>query len=245
MKAEQEIELYLNTAIKEGLYSTKGNLRFEMDTLFSGIDFKNKTVLDIGGGSGLCSFYAACRGAEKVVCLEPEAEGSWSGITEKFYKLSKHLKHNNVTIKSVKLQAFDPNGGTFDVIVLRNSINHLNETACINLLKESSAKTVYQGIFSKIGSLSNKGAKLILCDCSRYNFFALFKIHNPFAPSIEWHKHQTPEVWANLLREAGFANPEIRWFSLNASRSWGKFPAINKLIAYFLHSYFCLTMDKP
>ena len=245
MRTEQDIDFYLHTIIKEGLYSSKGNLQFQMDTLFRGIDFKNKRVLDIGGGIGLYSFYAACRGAKKVVCLEPEAEGSSSKVTDKFHKLSKLLELNNVALKTVTLQAFEPEDETFDIILLHNSINHLDETACINLQRDSNSKAVYQEIFAKIFSLSNKGAKLIICDCSRYNFFAMFKIRNPFAPTIEWHKHQAPEVWAILLGEAGFRNPKIRWSSFNRLRNWGRVLFGNRLMAYFMTSHFCLTMDKP
>lgn len=245
MRTAQDIDFYLNTVIKEGLCSSKGRLQFHMNTLFEGIDFKNKKVLDIGGGSGLYSFYAAIRSAKNVVCLEPEAEGSSSAATDKFHKLRELLERNNVELRPITIQAFEPEGETFDVILLHNSINHLNETACINLLRESKSKAVYQEIFSKIYSLSSKGAKLIICDCSRYNFFTLFKIRNPFAPTIEWHKHQAPEVWANVLGEVGFVKPKIRWSSFNALRNWGRVLTGNKLVAYFLTSHFCLTMDKP
>jgi 2-polyprenyl-3-methyl-5-hydroxy-6-metoxy-1,4-benzoquinol methylase len=47
-----------------------------MDNLFRDIDFDGKRVLDIGGGDGVYSFYAAAMGAAEVVCLEPEAAGS-------------------------------------------------------------------------------------------------------------------------------------------------------------------------
>lgn len=245
MRIEENIERYLNTIIENKMYSSKDNLQFYMDTLFKGIDFKDVRVLDIGGGFGLYSFYAACRGAKKVVCLEPEADGSSSGIIDKFHKLNKFLDRSNVALKLVTLQELDPEDEKFDIILLHNSINHLDETACINLQSESKSKTVYLDIFSKIYSLANKGAILIICDCSRYNFFALLKIRNPFAATIEWHKHQAPEDWANLLGEAGFINPKIRWSSFNVLRNWGRVLIGNKLMAYFFKSHFCLTMDKP
>ena len=225
------------------MYSSKAKLRFKVDTLFRGIDVENKRVLDVGGGSGLYSFYAACRGAKKVVCLEPEADGSSSGVVDRFHKLSTLLELPSIELKPVAIQALGAEEGTFDVILLHNSINHLDETACINLLRESKSRAVYQEIFSKIHSLSNKGAKLIIRDCSRYNFFALLGIRNPFAPAIEWHKHQAPAVWADLLRDAGFVNPQIRWSSASALRNWGRILIGNKLMAYFLTSHFSLTMD--
>lgn len=245
MKTEQGLDLFLSTIIREGLYPSKGNLKFHMDMVFGGIDLKNKRVLDIGGGFGLYSFYAACSGARKVVCLEPEAEGSSLGVTDRFHKLNGLLRRGNVALKPVTLQAFKFEGKLYDIILLHNSINHLDETACINLQKSSNSKGVYREIFSKIYSLSNKGAKLIICDCSRYNFFASLKIRNPFAPSIGWHKHQEPEIWVKLLVEAGFVDPKIKWTSFNTLRNWGRVLTGNKLMAYFLTSHFCLTMDKP
>ena len=244
MTKKQNDELYLNAIIKEEMYPSKGNLQFHLKTLFEGINFENKRVLDIGGGSGLHSLYAAYRGAKEVVCLEPEAEGSCPGANEKFRKLSRNLELNNVTLEPITIQDFEPEGKRFDIILLQNSINHLDETACINLLKDESSKTTYKKIFSKISSLSNSGAKLIVCDCSRYNLFALLRIKNPFARRIEWQKHQSPEVWANLLSEVGFVNPNIRWTSFNRLRHWGKVIIGNKLISYFLISHFCLTMYK-
>ncbi len=245
MRTEQDIDLYLDAVITEGLYPSRGKLRFEMDRLLGGIDFKNRRVLDIGGGFGLYSFYAACRGAGKVVCLEPEADGSSSGATDKFHRLERLLGYDNVELRPVALQALELEGETFDVILLHHSINHLDETACINLLEESKSRAVYEEICSTIYSLSNRAAKLIVCDCSRYNFFALLGIRNPFAPTIEWHKHQAPEVWASLLGEAGFVNPGIRWSSFGELRNWGRVLIGNRMMAYLLTSHFCLTMDAP
>jgi SAM-dependent methyltransferase len=244
MVVKNGMNLYLDEIVKEGMYPNRGNLKFEMKSLFKGVNFKNKKVLDIGGGVGLYSFYAASMGAEKILCLEPEAQGSSSKMIKKFTNLKNQLKMINVFLEPIKFQSFNSNGETFDIIILHNSINHLDETACINLLENKNAVSVYQNIFLKISSLSNRGANLIISDCSRYNFFNLLKIKNPFSPSIEWHKHQAPETWVNMLRTVGFLNPKIRWLSFNSGRWLGDILLGNKLMAYFLHSYFCLTMKK-
>lgn len=236
--------LYLRTMVSEGLYSSPDTLQFHLDTLFDGIDFKNKRVLDIGGGAGLHSFYAASRGAQKVVCLEPEEDGCSSGVIDKFNKLKNLLEYDNVELRPLTLQAFEAEGQSFDVILLYNSINHLDEAACITLLNESNSKAVYIGLFSKIYSLASNDAALIICDCSRYNFFGLVNVRNPFAPTIEWRKHQAPEIWANLSGEVGFVNPKIRWSSFNRMRTLGKILVGNKLMAYFLTGHFCLSMKK-
>ncbi len=77
-----------------------------------------------------------------------------------------------------------------------------------------------------------------------YNFFALLKIRNPFAPKIEWHKHQAPEVWAKMLDCVGFVNPIVRWSSFNRFGSLGRVLIGNKLMAYFLISHYCLSAVK-
>ena len=215
-----------------------------MHYLFQDTTFVGKTMLDIGGGIGLFSFYAGCCGARQVVCLEPEAEGSSSGMVERFQRLSTLLDPNQVSLHSTRFQDFDPGNRTFDIILLHNSINHLDEAACINLQHDSYAVETYKGIFQKLSNMASHGAKLIVTDCSRYNFFALCHLKNPFAPTIEWHKHQSPDYWANLLSDVGFRNPKIRWTSFNSLRSIGRLLLGNKVAAFFLQSKFCLTMGK-
>ena len=244
MSTEPNVEDYLSAVIKEGLYPNRGNLQFHLKTLFKDIALENRRVLDIGGGSGLHSFYAACMGAEAVVCLEPETEGSRSGMGTKFRKLNGMLGTDQVKFEPVTFQAFEPAEKQFDIILLHNSINHLDETACINLLNDDASKAIYMDICSKLSSLASSGAKLIVCDCSRYNFFALFRIRNPFAPTIEWHKHQAPEIWVDLLSQVGFGNPRIRWTSFNTLRSPGRTLLGNRTLSYFLRSDFRFTMEK-
>ncbi len=242
---EPTLENYFTAVIKEGLYPNRGNLQFHLKTLFKDIALENRRVLDIGGGSGLHSFYVACMGAKEVVCLEPETEGSRSGTREKFGKLGEILRQDQVKFEPVTFQAFDPGGKQFDVILLHNSINHLDEIACINLPNNKASRAIYLNIFSKLSSLANGGTKLIVCDCSRYNVFALLRVRNPFAPTIEWHKHQAPEVWTDLLSQVGFTNPSIRWTAFNTLRSPGRVLLGNKLLSYFLRSHFRFTMEKP
>ena len=242
---ESNLENYFSAAIKEGLYPNRGNLRFHLKALFKDITLENRRVLDIGGGSGLHSFYVACMGAKEVVCLEPETEGSRSGMGRKFRKLGEILGLDQVRFEPVTFQAFEPAGERFDVILLHNSINHLDEPACINLLNSAASRAIYLDMFSKLSSLASDGAKLIVCDCSRNNLFALLRIKNPFAPTIEWHKHQAPEVWVDLLSQVGFTNPRVRWTAFNTLRAPGKVLLGNKLLSYFLRSHFRFTMEKP
>lgn len=235
---------YLHAMADKGLCADKGSLLFQMRSLYGDIDFRDKTILDIGGGSGIHSFYAACCGAKKVLCLEPECSGSSKGVIDQFRELSEVLGYENVEIEPISLQELECGSKRFEIVMLHNSINHLDEEACINLLRDSRAKSVYQEIFAKIFGLCTEGARIIICDCSRHNVSALFGVRNPLAPGIEWHKHQTPETWANMLGDAGFVNPGIRWSSPNRFRRWGRALFGNRCMAYFFSSHFCLTMDR-
>lgn len=246
MKKDNRIDKFFFLAFREGLLPDPIDSRLYFNILFKDISFDKKTMLDIGGGAGLFSFYADAMGAKSVICIEPEAAGSKQGLIKIFKKLQSGLEtEDRVKLETTTFQDFDSRGKTFDIILLHNSINHLDEEACIKLKYDSRAVEIYKTIFRQLGDLAGKGAKLIIADCSRYNFFALFNLKNPFAPTIEWHKHQSPGYWARLLSDAGFCNPEIRWNIFNQRlRFIGKLPFVAKFASYFRRSHFCLTMEK-
>lgn len=252
MKRNELLEKYLNIAVKEGLCRSKGYLASYLNYLFQGVSFTGRPMLDIGGGSGLYSFYAAIRGAKHIVCLEPEMEGSTKGTLEKFKQLSASLSLSNVSFQPVRFQEFDAGNQTFDIILLRASINHLDEKACIKLQYDDDARKRYRLIFQKLSEIAAPNAKLIITDCSRYNFFASLGVRNPFAPAIEWHKHQSPEFWSNMLSDYGFINPKILW-GLDVEAYFSSFSGLQKIsrllfgnqfASYFLTSAFLLVMDR-
>jgi SAM-dependent methyltransferase len=220
-----------------------GNLRFYVRYLFEGVDFRRKTMLDVGAGDGKYSLYAACNGAS-VVSLEPEAAGSRSGSRAVFENAVAQLRLSNVTLVPQRLQDFGWPDRAFDVLLLHASINHLDEDATIRLRNEPQARAVYLELFSTLGRLAAPGARLIVVDCSPRNLYARLGRRNPFAPTIEWHKHQPPEAWASLLDEVGFGNPRIRWNSLNTLRRPGRALLGNRFAAYCFASAFCLTMER-
>jgi len=226
------------------MYRSQGNLAFYLDYLFEGMSFTGKSMIDIGGGSGLYSFYAAIREAKHVICLEPEMEGSTKGTLEKFKQVSASLSLSNVSFQPVRFQDFDAGNQTFEIILLSASINHLDEEACIKLQYDGDSRERYRLIFQKLSKIAAPCAKLIITDCSRHNFFASLRIRNPFAPTIEWHKHQSPEFWSKMLSDYGFVNPKIRWISFNFLRKLGRLLFGNRFASYFLTSMFVLVMDK-
>lgn len=201
-------------------------------------------MLDIGAGIGLLGLYGKCQGADRVVCLEPEAAGSTAGVRRKFDEFVTALGVDNITMRADTFQQYDPGDEHYDIIVMHSSINHLDEDACERLHRDDDARATYRGLFEKLCAMAAPGARLIVSDCSRHNLFGSLGLRSPFAPSIDWKKHQSPKLWARLLEEVGFREPRIRWTSYNTLRTPGRWVLGNRVAAFMTHSIFCLTMTK-
>ncbi|MAG85802.1 MAG: hypothetical protein CMB97_00075 [Flavobacteriaceae bacterium] len=220
------------------------NYYFYLERLFNAVDFKGKRVLDIGGGYGLISFYAAIKGASHIVCLEPEASGSFSDLEKKFYKIADNIPDLPVHFRAETIQDTEFNNETFDVIIMHNCINHLNVQACRKLHLSEDAKRIYRVILSRIADLASDGASLIVSDCSRYNLFGMFRVKNPFAPTIGWNSHQTPGLWSQLLHDAGFVTIRTRWHAFSQLKHFGTLFFSNMVMAFLTGSYFYIDAEK-
>ena len=237
------VEVFFDIIIANRFYSNKSRLAFKLQSFFGKIKFEGLNVLDIGGGYGLLSFYEAVNGAKKVICMEPAADGSSSGIIDIFNKIKTQLNINNVSLINNLFQnyIFEEK---FDLIIIHNSINHLNEVACINIQNNAVHYDEYKEYFSKINSMLNQDGHLIISDCSRYNFWKIVGLKNPFDPGIEWHKHQSPFLWSKLLTETGFKVTRIKWNSFNRFGNLGKILTGNIITSYFLTSHFTIYTSK-
>ncbi|MDP9223625.1 MAG: hypothetical protein M3P18_07165 [Actinomycetota bacterium] len=236
------LDRYYDVVMETG--RVPGNVRFYLDYLFRGINLSGATVLDVGAGDGLFSFYVACAGATKVVSLEPEAAGSTPGVNEAFGRMASLLEQDQVELVPKRLQEYEATDLSFDLLILIASINHLDEDACTRLHRDLEAQDRYLGLFRKLAACANPAARLVVCDCGRRNLFADAGVKNPLAPMIEWQKHQSPQLWARLLARVGFVNPVIRWSSFNTLRSFGRVLLGNRVAAYCLTSSFTLIMEK-
>lgn len=238
---------FYDLAINRKMYSNKSNLKFRLKYIFDKVDLTNKKVLDVGGGAGLLTFYAAVEGAKKVVCLEPEFDGSKSNMIKKFNEFKSALsttfpiEHLPLTLQSYVKQAPD---NEYDVIILHNSINHLNEEACINFKRDVRSYNIYKRIFIEVYKKVSTGGKLIVADCSSENFSNAIGAKCYFNPTIEWHKHQRPETWIKLLEEIGFRNPKIAWSTPNRLGKAGRVIMGNSFMSYLTQSHFKFTMEK-
>jgi len=112
------------------------------------------------------------------------------------------------------------------------------------LLDNTISQQTYLAYFKKIYDGLNSNGKIIITDCTRYNFFNIVGIKSPFMPTIEWYKHQSPTVWTKLLIDSGFKNPKIAWSYPNTFGKFGKFIFGNKIAAFFLLSHFRLELTK-
>ena len=237
-------DCYFSVVNQHNIYQPVGNLKFYLKQIFRGVDFKDKSMLDIGGGNGIYSFYAAISGAKEVICLEPELEGSAEKQNEQRKMLKSSLRVENLKFESCTFQQYEPASKIFDIILMHNSINHLEEESCLTLENNENSRSIYRYLFKKLSEISKPGTVLIICDCSRVNFWNTLGLKNPFLRTIEWNKHQTPELWISLLKEVDFYNPEINWTSFNSFRYPGKILLGNKVMSYLTLSHFCLKMIK-
>lgn len=239
-------ENFFNLVCKQGFYSKPERLKFFLSKyLFAGVDLSGKRVLDIGGGNGLFGFFALLRGASEVVIMEPEFDGCTNGMINQFYELHSLLGDpDGICLVKETIQEFKNQDTVFDIILMANSINHFNENACIDLHINPSSIEVYRKIFVIINQLCKEHSNIIMTDCTNKNFFPKIGSTNPLMPSIEWEKHQPPEVWASFMTEKGFCLKSLRWSSPNCLGLLGRLLLGNKFANYFTMGHFRLEMER-
>ena len=240
----EALERYFSAIAADSSERRAANLRFYLDFLFSGVSLRGSRVLDIGAGAGLYGFYAASVGAQQVVALEPEADGSRPGVRREFERLRERLGLDSVELRAGTVQDFDPDGECFDVVLMHSVVNHLDEQATMTLHRNEAARQTYRRLFQRLAAMTPSGGKLIVVDASRANLFSRLPVRSPVEPGIEWEKHQSPRTWARLLQDAGFAEPRVRWRSPSTLRRPGRLLLGNRVAAWFLDSVFCLTMTR-
>jgi SAM-dependent methyltransferase len=234
---------YFRVVSAEWPQARQGNLDFYLSYLFEGVPLEGARVLDIGAGDGIYSLYAVAAGARELVALEPEAAGSGSGVRDRFERAAARLG-GEVDLRAERLEDYDPGGEGFDVVLSHSSINHLDEPACIALHRSEAARGAYRRLLARIASMTEPGGTLLVFDAQRSNMFSRLPVRHPIARSIEWEKHQPPEVWADLLREVGFERERVTWHSFNTLRTPGRRLLGNRLASWFLGTGFRLRMTR-
>lgn len=213
--------------------------------LFQDIDFRNKTMIEIGCGKGMLCLWAAAHGARHVVGLEPLAEGAYdsSECHQAFCSMAQQLELTQARILPDTVQKFDCPSNYFDVVLSVASINHLDEKSCVVLGKSEAAENEYRKIFRNIARMMRSGGKLIIIDAARHNFFGDLGLRNPMSPKIEWFKHRQPGYWAQLLSDCGFGNAKIHWCAGKLLRHAG-ITTLPVAASYFGQSIFRLELTR-
>jgi SAM-dependent methyltransferase len=220
-----------------------------MRWVFDGVPLAGKRMLEIGSGDGLFACWAvAVGGAASATGLEPEASGSSSGVLGRFRERTAGLGLDNVRVLPATFQEFAAPPGSFDIVFSYASINHLSEPDCMRLHRDRRSRSLYVDLCRKMFTLLAPGGRLLITDCSRHNLFSwpqrLGWVRNPLQPTIEWEKHQSPAMWASVLRDAGFEDLSWRWSRLSPLAPLGRL-ASNALVAYVTTSGFDLRATRP
>jgi SAM-dependent methyltransferase len=212
-------------------------------TLFDSVDFRGKNVLEIGCGKGLMSLWAKIQGASHVIGLEPMADGCYDSpqCFKDFAKMANDLALENTEMLPLKLEDYRPQM-KFDIVLSLASINHLDEHSCIELKNSKEAYNRYVQTFQHVRDLMANDGTLFIADATNRSFFSDLHLRNPFNPDIEWFKHQTPQVWAQLLSECGFGYPRISWLSQPLLTFLG-IGTVPRAVSYFSSSAFRLQMQ--
>jgi SAM-dependent methyltransferase len=241
-----ELSRLFRYAVQNGLYPSEERLSYYCHWIFEGISLAGCSVLDVGCGHGLIPMYAACRGARRAVGLEPETEGAANGMIRAFGQAVASLGLRSVEPCHQTVEQYARVGERFDVVTLCQVINHLDEEACSRLHYDPTARSDYLERLAVIRDLVAAGGWLVITDCGRRNLFRSWVaagLPHPFVPTIEWKKHQEPQIWADLLEAAGFQEIRTHWRTPNRLRrlSWA---LGNRIAARCLTSEFRITARR-
>jgi len=212
--------------------------------IFPNISLQGKKLLEIGCGDGMSLLWAAMNGANLALGLEPYSDGSTKNSKKEIFfgAAIKKFNLNQARIVRKTIQEYDGDGGLFDVVLMQASINHLDECSCLDLHYNRDSAGLYIELLCKIRKYMKHNGTIVIMDCSSDNFFPKLGLRHPFLPQIEWEKHQPPEKWAELMGDAGFAEPVISWLA-NYRMSYIGVYRIPYALSFFTRSEFRLQMQ--
>lgn len=235
---ENELDDLINQIAYKIGYSNPRRYRIRGKFIFNRIPLNGLRVLDVGCGNGALALWSAVNGANYVLGIEPERDGSTEGSFQVFQNVINNYKFGTI-IEAGRQEIQDIIGiQKFDIIILYNVINHIDEHAVQLLPNDPGARSTFLEIGNDIKSLLSEDGVLILADCARNNFWGNLGLISPVAPTIEWKKHQDPEVWIDLFSQVGFELFDLRWSPVYP---FGKLSE-NRIFHFFTLSHFVLRL---
>ncbi len=141
----EDIQWFHRVTLKDGRV-TPGLVdiaRQEKPYLFDRLDFKDKSVLDIGCWDGYFSFMAEQRGARRVVSLD-NPEFRWGGM-DGYNFLHEHFQSQAEWRKG---SIYDLPDERFDIVLCYGVLYHINDplTAMINTFHAALEEVLFEGL---------------------------------------------------------------------------------------------------
>jgi cyclopropane fatty-acyl-phospholipid synthase-like methyltransferase len=223
-------------------YPSVSRYRQQCEFVFKGIPLAGKRVLDVGCGRGAFVLWAAINGAELALGVEPEAAGGQTGSLGALERSIRSLGLTNAVARSSRLEDLTPDAdGRFDVIVLFNTINHLDEAAVCRLHESAAAQERYASLLTRLWDLTSGQGVVIVADSGSKNLWRTLGRRPRFVRSLEWEKHQQPGVWSAVFSRLGFEIMDLRWSPVYPT-PW---LTGNRVGQWALWSHFVLRFVKP
>jgi len=238
-----KVDEYLRIAASHSGFKSPESLRFRCESVFKDVNLTDRSVMEIGAGSGNLCFWAGFQGARAVVGLEPDIDGSTSGDVQLFETMIGQTGLRTVSLCNETIQEYRAPLEQFDVVVSHNSMEHLDESVVAQLSRDDRARQVYAQILQKVASSMKPGAQLIICNQSKTNFWPMIGRRNPFSPTLDWPLHPTPRTWKRLLVANGFCDVRLSWPVRYRARKLGPLAA-NPVFAFFTDSMFRLAARR-
>jgi|GEM_PF-3566726 len=214
-----------------------------MARMFRNIPIAGRSALDIGSGRGLTTIWLAMQGAQRVVSMEPEMEGSTSGVIQLQRDRLNKLSLRQVEFVTTDFQHYEPDE-KFDIVVSNASINHLDESEK-NAMHDRDTFESFVVIAKKMKELLNPDGVAVITDASRHGFFSLARAFGMpkrlcyYSKTIEYKIHQNAGTWKKIFLEGGFRGIEIEHPIPHAFRHVE--PLFNNAVAsFFLQGSFIL-----